>query len=124
MQYAPTKLIQKWTLPRVSFIMRPAIFGNQKYVPAKMPNMAATPITRWKWPTTKYVACNMMSIDGWARKKPLTPPLMNIEIKARENSDAELIRNFAPYRLPSQIRTMIVEGMVITSVGNEKAREE
>src|SRR5580704_1447934 len=86
--------------------------------------MAATPMTRWKCPTTKYVACNIMSIDGWARKNPLTPPLMNIEMKANANSDAELIRNLAPYRLPSQISTMIVDGIVITSVGNENASEE
>src|SRR5271156_3934773 len=89
-----------------------------------MPNMAATPITRWKWPTTKYVACSMMSIEGWARKKPLTPPLMNIEIKPSANSDAELMRNLEPYRLPIQIRTTIVDGIVITRVGNEKASEE
>ena len=44
---------QKWSLPSVSFIMRPVIFGNQKYVPAKTPKIAATPITMWKWPTTK-----------------------------------------------------------------------
>ena len=38
----------------------------------------------------------MMSIDGWARKKPLTPPLMNMEMKPSENREAELIRNLEP----------------------------
>src|ERR1700716_1805791 len=89
-----------------------------------MPKMAATAMTRWKWPTTKYVACSTMSIEGWARKNPLTPPLMNIETKPSANSEAVLIRNFEPYKLPSQINTMIVEGIVITSVGKENASDE
>jgi len=33
------KVSQKWILPSVSLIMRPNIFGNQKAMPAKMPNM-------------------------------------------------------------------------------------
>ena len=32
----------------------------------------------------------MMSIEGCARKKPLTPPLTNIEIKPRANSEADV----------------------------------
>ena len=47
------KVSQKCHLPSVSFIMLPNILGNQKYVPAKMPNIAATAITKWKWATTK-----------------------------------------------------------------------
>ena len=66
----------------------------------------------------------MMSIEGCARKNPLTPPLMNIEMNPSENRDAVLMRSFEPYRLPSQISTMMVEGMVMTSVGNEKASDE
>ena len=66
----------------------------------------------------------MMSIEGCARKKPLTPPLMNIEMNPSANSDAELIRNLEPYRLPSQISTTIVDGIVITSVGKENASDE
>src|SRR5579872_6070655 len=89
-----------------------------------MPNMAATPITRWKWPTTKYVACSMMSIEGCAKKKPLTPPLTNMDTKPRENSEAELMRSLEPYKLPIQIRTMMVEGMVMARVGKENASEE
>ena len=30
MQYAPMKLMTKWIFPRVSFIIRPVILGNQK----------------------------------------------------------------------------------------------
>ncbi len=44
--YTPMKVSEKCHLPSVSFIIRPNIFGNQKYVPAKMPNIAATPITK------------------------------------------------------------------------------
>src|ERR1700719_1108459 len=89
-----------------------------------MPNMAATPITSGKWPTTKYVACSMISIEGCARKKPLTPPLTNIETNPKANSEAELMRNFEPYRLKIQISTTMVAGMVMTSVGNENASDE
>ena len=32
----------------------------------------------------------MMSIEGWARKNPLTPPLMNIEINPSANSEARV----------------------------------
>jgi len=35
-------------------------------------------------------------LTGCARKKPLTPPAMNIEINPKAKSDAELMRNFAP----------------------------
>src|SRR5882762_2807688 len=118
------KVSQKCSWPRVSFIMRPVILPNQKYVPAKTPKMDATPITMWKWPTTKYVACNTMSMEGCARKKPLTPPLTNMEMNPSAKSDAELIRMFAPLRLPSQIRVMIVAGIVMVSVGNEKSSDE
>ena len=38
----------------------------------------------------------MMSIEGCARKKPLTPPLINIETKPSANSEAVLMRNFDP----------------------------
>src|ERR1700733_13760218 len=86
--------------------------------------MAATAMTRWKWPTTKYVACSMMSTEGCARKKPLTPPLTNIEMKPSANSDAELIRSFEPYRLPTHMSTTIVEGIVIIKVGKENASDE
>src|ERR1700676_2704414 len=122
--YVPTNESQKWILPNFSFIILPVIFGNQKYVPAKIPNIAATPMTMWKCPTTKYVAWSMISIEGCARKKPLTPPLTNMEIKPSANRDAELIRNLEPYRLPIQIRTRMVDGMVIISVGKENASEE
>jgi hypothetical protein len=65
-----------------------------------------------------------MSIECCARKKPLTPPLTNIETKPSANSEAELMRNLEPYRLPIHINTMMVAGMVMTSVGKENASEE
>src|SRR5579872_1201773 len=89
-----------------------------------MPNMAATPITMWKCPTTKYVACSMMSSDGCARKKPLTPPAMNIEMNPNEKREAVLMRSFEPYKLPSQIKTTMVDGIVMISVGNENTSDD
>ncbi len=65
-----------------------------------------------------------MATEGWARKKPLTPPLTNIETKPSANKEAELILKFEPYKLPIQINTMIVEGMVMAKVGNENTIEE
>src|SRR5580698_3918564 len=52
------------------------------------------------------------------------PPLTNMEINPSAKSDAELICMFAPYRLPIQIRVMIVAGMVIVRVGNENRSDE
>ena len=39
--WKPTKKKAKETLPRVSLIIRPLIFGNQKYSAATMPNAHA-----------------------------------------------------------------------------------
>ena len=35
---------------------------------------------------------------------------MNMEMKPSANSDAELMRNLEPYKLPSQIKTTTVAG--------------
>ena len=35
-------------------------------------------------------------MEGCARKNPLTPPLTNIEMNPRQNSDALLMRRFDP----------------------------
>src|SRR5438067_4233159 len=96
MQYVPTNVPQKWILPSVSFIIRPNIFGAQKYVPANMPKIAATPITMWKWPTTKYVPCRYTSMEGCARKNPLTPPETNMETNPNANSEALVICSLDP----------------------------
>src|SRR5664279_2660246 len=96
MAYTPRNVSAKCHLPSVSFIMRPYILGNQKYVPAKMPNIAATPITKWKCATTKYVACSTESMDGCARKKPLIPPEMNTDTKPRQKSIDVVNRIFDP----------------------------
>src|ERR1700730_6676162 len=89
-----------------------------------MPNMAATPITMWKWPTTNKAACRMISMGGGPGKNPLPPPLTNIEMKPNANREAELMRSLEPYRLKVQISTTMVAGMVMTSVGKENASEE
>jgi hypothetical protein len=66
-----------------------------------------------------------INIDGRLRQeKAATPPLTNMDTKPRAKRDAEVICMFAPYRLPSQIRVMIVAGMVIVSVGKENKSEE
>src|SRR5436853_7262249 len=65
-----------------------------------------------------------MSLDGCAKKKPLTPPLTNMEMNPSAKSDAALMRMFAPYRLPNHISVMIVAGIVIVSVGKENNNEE
>ena len=65
-----------------------------------------------------------MSIAGCARKNPVMPPLTNIEMNPKANRDAELIRNFDPYKLPIQMRVKIVAGIVMMRVGNEKTKAE
>ena len=66
----------------------------------------------------------MISMEGCARKKPLTPPATNIQINPSTNNDAELMRNREPYRMPIHIKTMMVAGMVMISVGKENASDE
>ena len=39
-----------------------------------------------------------MSMDGCAKKKPLTPPLTNMEMNPSAKSDAALMRMFAPIK--------------------------
>jgi hypothetical protein len=42
-----------------------------------------------------------------------------MDTKPRANREAEVIWIFAPYRLPSQIKVMMVAGIVIVRVGKE-----
>ena len=65
-----------------------------------------------------------MSVEGCARKNPLIPPLMNTETKPKQNSEAVLNLNLAPYTEPTHIRTATVEGIVIISVGTENRSAE
>ena len=46
MAYAPKSVIQKCSRPRRSFIMRPNILGNQKYVAEKIANSPAMGMIR------------------------------------------------------------------------------
>jgi hypothetical protein len=36
--WKPRNIVQKWTFPSQSFIIRPVALGNQKYTPAKAAN--------------------------------------------------------------------------------------
>src|SRR5712672_2746274 len=44
--YAPSRVVQKCNRPKVSFIIRPNILGNQKYVAEKMANTPAIAMIR------------------------------------------------------------------------------
>src|SRR2546426_7709023 len=76
-----------------------------------MPNMAATPMTKWKCPTTKYVPCKYVSIDGCARKKPLMPPLTNTETNPTPGASQE-----PPDHRASRSRAALFKGRVSSRV--------
>src|SRR5438045_9472739 len=103
-QYTPMNVSQKCHFPSVSFIRRPNIFGAQNYVAAKMPNMAATPMTKGKWPTTKYVPWRYVSIVGWDRQKPLMPPPTKTHTNPRQNRDGVAKRMRTPTMDPIDTR--------------------
>ena len=66
-----------------------------------------------------------MSIEGCARKNPLTPPAdehrNESQRKQRSRIDLEIASRT---RLPSQISVSTVAGIVIVSVGKENASED
>ena len=67
----------------------------------------------------------MMSIEGCARKKPLTPPLTNIEMKPKCKQRSRINPQLGTIQTANvQISTMMVDGMVMISVGKENASEE
>ena len=45
-----------------------------------------TPITMWKWATTKYVSDNGMSIVTLPRNKPVRPPWINVNMNPIANN--------------------------------------
>src|SRR5262249_5311052 len=119
-QYAPIKVNQKWILPSVSFIIRPNIFGNQKYNPPKAANSGAIAITGWKGGTTKYVSCNEMPAADVPRKSPLNPPLTNIDTNPMANKPAAVNLIRAPHTVPSQLNVFTADGTAMRSVVSVK----
>src|ERR1700730_9087959 len=113
MEYTPINVSQKWTLPTPSFKNRPNIFGNQKYIPANIPKIAATPMISLKFATTKYPSCKYRSNDGCAKNSPERPPLTNSDTNPRANSIAQLNGILSPQTLPSQLKVLIAEGTPI-----------
>ena len=65
-----------------------------------------------------------MSVEGWARKNPLIPPLTNTDTKPSANSEAPVKRSRPPYTVPIHNKVTIVAGIVITSVGTENSVAE
>ena len=59
-----------------------------------------------------------------AAMSPATTAIQRVLITPSANSDAELIRSLAPYRLPIQMSTTMVDGIVMTRVGNENTSDE
>src|SRR6266849_8044643 len=86
--------------------------------------MAATPMIKWKWATTKYPSCRYKSKEGCARNSPERPPLTNSDTKPMANSIAQVNWMFPPQRVPSQLKVLIAEGTPIDMVSNEKANAE
>src|SRR6267154_2807468 len=123
-QYVPTNVNQKCHRPRLSFIMRPNILGNQSYVAAKIPKIEATPMIKWKCPVTKAVSCNGISSVGCARNGPLIPPDTNKETNPMANSIGDTNRIRPPHNVPNQLNVLIAEGTPIAIVIIEKAKAE
>src|ERR1700732_1736452 len=121
MAYTPMNVSQKWTLPMLSFKNRPNIFGNQKYMPANIPKIAATPMIKWKCATTKYPSCKYRSSDGCAKNILERPPLTNSDTNPRANSMAQLNVILPPHKVPSQLKVLIADGTTMVIVRIEKA---
>src|SRR3954447_1757752 len=84
-----------------------------------MEKMADTPITMCKCPTTKYVAWRYESIAGCASRIPLSPPVMNVEMKARQNIIAVVKWSLPPQIVASQSTVVMVAGREMMMVGIE-----
>src|SRR3990170_3439014 len=106
----PRNVSQKCHRPSRSFMNRPNIFGNQKYVPAKMPNSDAEAMTKWKCATTKNVSVTYTSIGGEPRKIPVRPPVTNSETKPIAKSIGVLNRSFPRHSVASQLNVFTAEG--------------
>lgn len=92
------------------------MFLKNKNMPDIKPEIAATDKTVWKCATTYIVSCNTLSNVKLAKKTPVTPPKLNINIKKKIKP--ETILNLPPKikRLQSQLKTLTPVGILITIV--------
>src|SRR5260370_13731645 len=112
--------IQKWRLASGSVRHRPKSFGNQKNSAPRIANVAATPMTRWKWPVMKSSLTAAAARSWRARKIPETPPERKSEMKPSAKSMAVLSWTRAFHNVPSQLIRRIVAGNPREGAKNEK----
>src|SRR5581483_11338202 len=110
--------------PRRSFSLRPNIFGNQKKSPSSTAKVAATPITRWKWPVTKSLVIAASASSARERKIPVIPPERNSETKPSANSMDVVSCGLAFQRVPSQLAIRNAAGIPSEDASKEKTSGE
>src|SRR5437588_12728892 len=88
-----------------------------------MANVAATPMTRWKWPVTKS-SLTAAARSRRARKIPESPPERKSEMKPRAKSMAVLSWTRAFQRVPNQQTTSNVAGGPGEEARNGKTKGE
>src|SRR5467141_1752467 len=120
----PAKVIQKCSLPSGSFRRRPKSLGNQKNSAPRMANVAATPMTRWKWPVTKSSLTAAAARSWRARKIPESPPERNSEMNPSAKSMAVLSWTRAFQSVPNQLIRRIVAGSPSEEANSEKTSGE
>src|SRR5262245_7767683 len=68
------------------------------------------------WATMKYVSWMWMSTGVAAMKIPDSPPMMNIDTKARALSMADVRWSDPPQIVPVQLKTLMADGSAIIIV--------
>src|SRR5260370_824262 len=111
-------------MPRDSFRRRPNILGNQKNRAARIANVAATPMTRWKWPVTKSSLTAAAARSWRARKIPESPPERKSEMKPSAKSMAVWSWTRAFQSVPSQLIRRTVAGSPREEAKSEKTSGE
>jgi len=114
--------LSEMKLAQPLIMRRPNIFGT-RVSSGKHPEIEATPITRWKGAgKNKYRAS-----AGQATSDP-APGRYSAGHKQRNESDGKehwrREPNFAPHRVPSQLKVFTAEGTPIESVRIEKVIAE
>src|SRR5208283_641578 len=89
----------------------PKNFGNQKKSAADMAKVAATPMTRWKWPMTNSSLTAARARSCRARNIPESPPAMNSEINPIVNSMDVLSCTCPLHNVPSQLASRNAAGI-------------
>src|SRR3982074_2139160 len=68
------------------------------------------------WPTMKYVSWMCISTGVAAMKMPESPPMMNMATNAIALSIAVVYWSRPPHIVPSQLKTLMADGMAIIIV--------